>query len=38
VDTLLNAYRNYTPVVLLAGEGYSALPFALGRAYVVLGW
>jgi len=38
VDTLLNAFKNHTPFILLAGEGYGALPFALNRAYVVLGW
>ena len=38
VDALLNAFRNHTPMILLAGEGYEALPFSLGRAYVVLGW
>jgi len=38
VDTLLNAYHHRTPLILLAGEGYDALPFALNRAYVVLGW
>lgn len=38
VDTLLNAYHHRTPLVLLAGEGYDALPFVLNRAYVVLGW
>lgn len=38
VDTLLNAHRNQTPIVLLVGEGYGSLPFSLGCAYAVLGW
>jgi hypothetical protein len=38
VDTLLNAYHHQTPLILLVGEGYDSLPFALGRSYAVLGW
>lgn len=38
VDTLLNAYRNRTPLILLVGDGYESLPFSLGCAFAVLGW
>ena len=38
VDTLLQAYKNRTPLVLIAGEGYEQLPWKIGCAYAVLGW
>lgn len=38
IDTLIQAAKRHTPVILLAGEGYSLLPWELGCAYAVLGW
>ncbi|ORX36285.1 hypothetical protein BD324DRAFT_651527 [Kockovaella imperatae] len=38
VETLINAWKRSTPIVLIAGEGYQQLPWKLGCAYAVLGW
>ena len=38
VDTLLQAYHNRTPLILIAGQGYDGLPWRLPYAYAVLGW
>jgi hypothetical protein len=38
VDTLLQAAKHRTPIVLIAGAGYDNLPWDLGCAYAVLGW